>query len=155
MSAQLQFDLRLLPMHVSHLPQVLEIEQRAYPFPWSEGIFKDCLKVGYSSWIVTNLRQEIVAYALMSMAVGEAHVLNLCVDPLMQRQGMGRYLLQYLVSIARAARCTIVLLEVRKSNKPAIRLYEAQGFARLGMRKAYYPAAQGREDAIVLGYEIV
>lgn len=155
MSAQPQFDLRMLPMHVSHLPQVLEIEQHAYPFPWSDGIFKDCLKAGYSSWIVTNLRQEIVAYALMSMAVGEAHVLNLCVDPRMQRQGIGRYLLQYLVSLARAANCTIVLLEVRKTNKSAIRLYEQQGFARLGLRKAYYPAAEGREDAIVLGYEIV
>lgn len=155
MSAQLQFELRLLPMHVSHLSQVLEIEQRAYPFPWSEGIFKDCLKVGYSSWVVTNLRQDILAYALMSMAVGEAHVLNLCVDPALQRQGVGRYLLQYLVSLARAAHCTIVLLEVRKSNKAAIRLYEQQGFARLGLRKAYYPAMEGREDAIVLGYEIV
>ena len=155
MSAQLQFELRVLPMHVSHLPQVLEIEQRAYPFPWSEGIFKDCLKTGYSSWVVTNLRQEILGYALMSMAVGEAHVLNLCVDPALQRQGLGRYLLQFLISLARAAHCTIVLLEVRKSNKPAIRLYEQQGFARLGLRKAYYPAADGREDAIVLGYEIV
>jgi ribosomal-protein-alanine N-acetyltransferase len=155
LSAQLQFDLRLLPMHVSHLQQVLEIEQRAYEFPWSEGIFKDCLKAGYSSWIVTNLRQELVGYAVMSMAVGEAHVLNLCVDPRLHRQGLGRYLLQYLVTLARAAHSTIVLLEVRKSNKPAIRLYEQQGFTRLGLRKAYYPAVDGREDAIVLGYEIV
>jgi ribosomal-protein-alanine N-acetyltransferase len=155
LSAQIQFDLRLLPMHASHLPQVLEIEQCAYEFPWSEGIFKDCFKVGYSSWIVTNLRQEILAYAVMSMAVGEAHILNLCVDPRLHRQGLGRYLLQYLTTLARAAHCTIVLLEVRKSNKSAIRLYEGQGFTRLGLRKGYYPAAEGREDAIVLGYEIV
>ena len=73
----------------------------------------------------------------------------------LQRQGMGRYLLRYLVSLARAANCTIVLLEVRKSNKSALRLYEQENFARLGLRKGYYPAHEGREDAIVLGYEII
>lgn len=147
--------LRLLPMHPAHLPEVLAIEQRAYPFPWTEGIFKDCLRTGYSSWVLTNTLGEVRAYALMTMAVGEAHVLNLCVDPAMQRQGIGRYLLTHLVGLARAANCTIVLLEVRKSNKGALALYEEMGFQRLGLRKGYYPAHGGREDAIVLGYEIV
>jgi ribosomal-protein-alanine N-acetyltransferase len=142
-------------MHPSHLPQVLEIENRAYPFPWTEGIFRDCLKTGYSAWVVTNILGEVLSYALMSMAVGEAHVLNICVDPNQQRQGLGRFLMEHLVSLARAANCTIVLLEVRKSNKSAFKLYESMGFQRLGLRKNYYPAQDGREDAIVLGLELV
>jgi len=141
-------------MHPSHLPQVLEIERRAYRFPWTESIFKDCLKTGYSSWVVTNTLGEVMAYAFMSMAVGEAHILNICTDPQYLRQGLARYLFDHLLKLARAANVTIVLLEVRRSNKPAIRLYESYGFQRLGLRKAYYPAEGGREDAFVLGLDI-
>ncbi len=155
MSAQLQPQWRLLPMHPAHLPQVLEIEVRAYPFPWTEGILKDCLKAGYSSWVVTNTLGEVLAYSFMSMAVGEAHILNICVDPRQQRQGLGLFLMQHLTTLARAANCTIVLLEVRKSNKGAFKLYDSLGFQRLGVRKNYYPAHDGREDAIVLGLELV
>lgn len=156
MSAQLQqSQWRLLPMHPSHLSQVLEIELRAYPFPWTEGIFKDCLKTGYSAWVVTNTLGEVLAYSFMSMAVGEAHILNICVDPRQQRQGLGLFLMQHLVTLARAANCTIILLEVRKSNKGAFKLYDSLGFQRIGLRKNYYPAHDGREDAIVLGLELV
>ncbi|WP_029921218.1 ribosomal protein S18-alanine N-acetyltransferase [Nevskia soli] len=155
MSAQPKPAWQILPMHVSHLPQVLEIEQRAYPFPWSDGIFRDCLKAGYSGWILIDRHGVIVGYALMSMAVDEAHVLNLCIDPSGQRQGLGRMLLEHMIMLARAANATIVLLEVRKSNKAAIHLYESQGFQRLGLRKGYYPAHEGREDALVLGFDIV
>ncbi len=145
----------LRPLQATDLTQVLVIEVRAYPFPWTEGIFRDCLKAGYSAWAMTNAAGTIGGYAFMSMAVDEAHVLNLCVDPGLQRQGLGRRMLHHLISLARAANATIVLLEVRRSNLPAIRLYESEGFKRLGIRKNYYPAAGGREDAIVLGYEIV
>ena len=142
-------------MHVSLLPQVLEIERRAYPFPWSEGIFRDCLKAGYSGWVLTEEPGLAIGYALMSMAVDEAHVLNLCIDPAYQQQGLGRMLLEHMIRLARAANATIVLLEVRRSNKSAIHLYESQGFQRLGLRKGYYPAAEGREDALVLGFDIL
>ena len=142
-------------MHVSLLPQVLDIERRAYPFPWSEGIFRDCLKAGYSGWVLTEEPGLVVGYALMSMAVDEAHVLNLCIDPDYQQQGLGRMLLDHMIRLARAANATIVLLEVRRSNKAAIHLYESHGFQRLGLRKGYYPAAAGREDALVLGYDIL
>ena len=124
MSAQPQPGWRILPMHLSHLSQVLEIERRAYPFPWSEGIFRDCLKAGYSGWILANEHGVLGGYALMSMAVDEAHVLNLCIDLPAQRQGLGRMLLDHMIMLARAANATIVLLEVRKSNKAAIHLYE-------------------------------
>ncbi len=146
--------LRILPMHAGLLPQVLEIELRAYAFPWTENIFRDCLKAGYSGWVLSDAQNHLRGYALMSMAVGEAHVLNLCVDPSYQQQGYGRLLLLHMMRIARAANLTIVLLEVRRSNKAALRLYESEGFKRIGLRKAYYPAADGREDAFVLGYDI-
>lgn len=155
MSAQPKPGRQILPMHVSHLSRVLEIERRAYPFPWSEGIFRDCLKAGYSGWILCDETGAIAGYALMSMAVDEAHVLNLCIDPDSQRQGLGRMLLEHLIMLAQAANATIVLLEVRKSNKAAIRLYESKGFQRLGLRKGYYPAQDGREDALVLGFDII
>lgn len=145
---------RLHPLHPSHLPQVLAIEHRAYPFPWSEGIFNDCYRAGYSSWVLTNTLGEVVAYALMSMAVGEAHILNLCVAPEHQRQGLARVLLEHLLRLARSAHTTIMLLEVRKSNRAAQRLYEGYGFQRLHVRKGYYPGHEGREDAIVMGLDL-
>ncbi len=145
----------LAPMTAEHLPAVLEIERRAYPFPWTEGIFRDCLKVGYSAWVVQDVRGEILAYALMSMAVGEAHILNLCVEPAHHGQGLGRFLLDHLMQLARSANMTVLLLEVRRSNTAARRLYERAGFRTFGIRKGYYPAHEGREDALVLGVDIV
>lgn len=155
MSAQPQELWQLHPMRESDLPQVLDIEKRAYLFPWSEGIFKDCLKVGYSAWTIQSPAGEVLAYALMSMAVGEAHLLNLCVSPQYQGQGLARCMMDHLLQVVREAHMTILLLEVRKSNKPAISLYESYNFERLGLRKGYYPAHQGREDALVFGLQIV
>ena len=154
MSAQVESLWNLRAMASADVPHVLEIEKRAYEFPWTEGIFRDCMNVGYSSWIVTGPGGEVLAYALMSMAVGEAHILNLCVEPAYHQQGLGRFLLMHLQRLARAAGMDIVLLEVRKSNAAALALYEAQGFRRLGVRKAYYPARVGREDAWLLGWDI-
>lgn len=155
MSAQLKPGPDILPMTAEWLPQVLEIERRAYPFPWTETIFRDCLKAGYSAWVLIDEHGVMAGYGFMSMAVDEAHVLNLCVDPAHQRRGYGQRLLKHLMKLARAAGATIVLLEVRKSNRPAIQLYEGMGFQRLGVRKNYYPAVDGREDALVLGFDIV
>lgn len=152
MSAQPESLWNLLPMHERHLVQVMDIERRAYPFPWTEGIFRDCLKIGYSAWVVTSPRGDVMAYALMSMAVGEAHVLNLCVEPAYHQQGLGRFLLTHLLRLARSAGMEIMLLEVRKSNAAAIALYLGMGFRKLGVRKGYYPAHQGSEDALLLGY---
>jgi ribosomal-protein-alanine N-acetyltransferase len=154
-SAQLRESWSIAPMSQASLAAVLEIERRAYPYPWTESIFRDCLRAGYSAWLLICSDGSLAGYALMSMAVGEAHVLNLCVDPGYQRRGLGLMMLHHLLGLARAANCTIVLLEVRKSNKAAQRLYESIGFQRLGVRKNYYPAQDCREDALVLGYDIV
>jgi ribosomal-protein-alanine N-acetyltransferase len=155
MSAQPQALWQLVPMSADQLPRIMQIERRAYPFAWTEGIFSDCLKVGYSSWTVQNPIGDILAYSVMSMAVGEAHILNLCVDPVHHGQGLGRFLLQHLLHVARSANLTVLLLEVRRSNAAARRLYQSAGFRTFGVRKDYYPAPEGREDALVLGFDIV
>ncbi len=154
MSAQPQAMWRLYPMQAAHLPQMLEIEQSAYEFPWTLGVFNDCLRVGYSAWVVTDTVGQVLGYALMSMAVGEAHILNICVAPEQQRRGLASFLMRHLLMVARAAGVNLMLLEVRKSNTAAYQMYERFGFRRLGERKAYYPARDGREDAYVLGLDL-
>lgn len=154
MSAQPESFWRLAVLTEAQLPAVLDIEQRAYTFPWTEGIFRDCLKAGYSSWIVQDRSGCMLAYALMTMAVGEAHILNLAVDPMLRRQGLARFLLTHLLRIARAAHTTVVLLEVRRSNKAAIQLYQGFGFRHIGTRKNYYPSHDQREDAFVLALDL-
>jgi ribosomal-protein-alanine N-acetyltransferase len=141
--------LRLRPMDASDVEAVFAIEAEAYEFPWSRGIFLDCLRVGYCCWIGA-LGREVVGYGVMSVAVGESHILNLCVRPDLQRQGLGRTLLERLLGIARGHRADTAFLEVRPSNRAAICLYLAMGFNQVGVRRAYYPARGGREDALIL-----
>ncbi len=140
-------------MRIADLPAVMDIEQRAYEFCWTEGIFRDCLAVGYRSHVIL-LDGKVAGYGVVSAAAGEAHILNLCVDPHQRRRGLGRALLNHLIEDARAAGATTMLLEVRPSNAAGIALYEQMGFKRIGMRKDYYPAKGGREDAIMLEREI-
>ena len=150
MSAQPETLWRIHPMRESHLPWIMPIEQSVYQFPWTEAIFNDCLRVGYSSWVVTNTIGEVLAYGLLSMAVGEAHLLNLCVDSAHQRKGLARHLLQHLIRVASHAQIEVIFLEVRKSNSAARKLYRSFDFQQVGVRPGYYPAADGREDALVL-----
>jgi [ribosomal protein S18]-alanine N-acetyltransferase len=139
----------------TNLAAVLEIERSAYAFPWTEGIFRDCIKAGYSGWVLSDRGAEgLLGYAVMSMAVGEAHILNLAVDPTRRRQGLARFLLAHLLQVARAAHCTIALLEVRRSNKAALRLYQTFGFQQIGTRRGYYPGHEQREDAFVLALDL-
>lgn len=154
MSAQPQELWRLVPMSAGHLPSVLDIEKRSYAFPWTEGNFRDSLNAGYSCWVVESSFMDVMGYALMSMAAGEAHILNLCIAPEYQGQGMGRNLLLHLIARAWEMHTKLLLLEVRRSNAAAQALYLAQGFKPLGVRRDYYPAQGGREDAIVLGLEL-
>ncbi len=153
MSAVLKTNESIRLMRHDDLAAVIAIETRAYVFPWSKGIFHDCMRVGYSCWIYEQ-QGIIQAYAIMSVGVGECHVLNLCVDPEIQRQGIGRRLLQYLQTQATACNVDTVLLEVRTSNHAAIALYKSEGFNEVGKRKDYYPATQGREDAIIFAKAI-
>jgi [ribosomal protein S18]-alanine N-acetyltransferase len=136
-------------MRREDLNEIMGVEVRAYPFPWTEGIFRDCMRVGYSCWVMNNAEQ-LVGYAVMSMAAGECHILNLCVRPECQGQGYGRLLLRALLDHARRNRVETLFLEVRPSNTPAVHLYLSEGFNEVGLRKRYYPADNGREDALVL-----
>jgi ribosomal-protein-alanine N-acetyltransferase len=144
--------LRMRRMTSSDLPDVLAIENQNYPFPWTDDVFEDCFRAGYSCWVCEEM-DKILAYGLMSMAVGEAHILNLSVDPAEQKQGIGRKLLEHLITIARG-RAETVFLEVRPSNVGAIALYQNLGFNEIGVRKGYYPAESGREDALMLALQL-
>lgn len=136
-------------MNADDVEQVIAIERVAYSFPWSEGIFRDCLRVGYICRIV-ELGAVVVGYCVMSTGAGEAHVLNLCVREEFRCRGIGGKLLEHLMDVARASNVAEAFLEVRPSNTPAIRLYQSQGFVQIGVRRGYYQAAGGREDAVVL-----
>lgn len=130
------------------VPRVMEIESEAYPHPWTEGIFRDCIRVGYSCWVY-EIDAQIQGYALVSIAANEAHILNICIAKDFQGQGFGKKLLYKIIDVAEQSDVDSVFLEVRDSNTVAIELYEREGFNRIGLRKAYYPADEGREDAIV------
>ncbi|MFC4726819.1 ribosomal protein S18-alanine N-acetyltransferase [Coralloluteibacterium thermophilus] len=144
----------LRPMREADLPAVAAVEQRAYPFPWSPGIFRDCLRAGYACWVAEDAR-GLAGYAVLSVAAGEAHLLNLCVAPEHQSRGLGARLLARIIAAARGADAQRVFLEVRPSNAPAIALYDRAGFNEIGRRRGYYPAVGGREDALVLALELL
>ncbi|ROR35094.1 ribosomal protein S18-alanine N-acetyltransferase [Inmirania thermothiophila] len=139
----------LRPLRAADLPAVIAIERAAYAFPWSEGIFRDCLRAGYPGWVYEE-GGEIRGYGLMSVTVGECHILNLCVRPQDQGRGIGRLILEHLIDQARRAGADSAFLEVRPSNRVAIRLYRDLGFDTVGVRRDYYPAADGREDALIM-----
>jgi len=150
MSAVFQFPTESLRVMTEYdLPAILEVEFQSYEFPWPESIFSDCLQFGYSSWVV-ELDQEVVAYCIMSLAVQECHILNVCVKPELQGQGIGRRLLVRMLEIAAKRDADTAFLEVRPTNVQAISLYFSLGFNEIGVRKAYYPALFGREDALIL-----
>lgn len=150
MSAQLKPGIgNVRPMYETDLSEVMAIELQVYPFPWTWGIFRDCLHVGYCCWVYVE-EGRLHGYGIMSVGAGEAHVLNLCVRPSRQGHGIGRRLLAQLIDVAQRHRAEKMLLEVRPSNAPACRLYQAMGFAEIGVRKDYYPAVGGREDALIM-----
>jgi ribosomal-protein-alanine N-acetyltransferase len=139
----------LRPMREIDIPAVMSVEIAAYPHPWTEGIFRDCLRVGYCCWVAVQQR-EIVGHGVMSVAAGECHVLNICVRPDWQGLQLGRTIVRRLLADARSHNADTAFLEVRVSNRTAIGLYESEGFGEVGLRRGYYPADQGREDAIIM-----
>ncbi|MHB8814016.1 MAG: ribosomal protein S18-alanine N-acetyltransferase [Steroidobacteraceae bacterium] len=142
-------EIGIRPMTEVDVAEVFAVERASYQFPWSEGIFRDCLRVGYVCRVLA-LGSRIVGYGVMSVGAGEAHVLNLCVADNYRCRGLGRRMLAYLLERGAAAGMSEAFLEVRPSNTAAIRLYQAVGFEQVGMRRGYYQAAGGREDAAVL-----
>ncbi len=141
--------LRLRPMRESDVDAVMEVEASAYDYPWTAGIFHDCLRVGYCSWVYL-LDEKIIGHGVMSVVAGECHILNVCLHPDWQHRGLGRRLVNRLLNIARQRRADTAFLEVRESNRVALALYRSMGFNEIGVRRGYYPAAKGRENAQIL-----
>lgn len=154
MSAEPRQLVHVRGMRARDVPDVLAIEQVSYGFPWSEGIFRDCLRVGYRGWVATDFADRVIGYGLLSVAVGEAHVLNLCVAPDLRGQGVAAVLLEAMITQALAERAETMLLEVRPSNRAARRLYKRRGFKRIATRPGYYPSPEGREDALLLALDL-
>lgn len=137
-------------MRAADLAEVARLEKALYAFPWSLGNFRDSVNAGYDCWVVTH-GETVIGYAVLMIALDEAHLLNFAVAAEWQNQGIGRAFLDHVVQVARQAGCLIVYLEVRPSNLPARHLYRVAGFQQIAIRPDYYPATSGREDALFLG----
>lgn len=139
-----------VPMGVTDLDEVVVVENRLYPFPWTRGNFHDALRAGHSCWVLRDRQGALIAYAVMMLALDEAHLLNLSVEQRRQREGIGWRTLEWMAEVGRGHGARTMLLEVRPTNAEALRIYQRYGFERIGMRRGYYPAPGGREDAIVM-----
>lgn len=154
MSAVISQDMpRLRKMLASDLAAVLQVEYAAYEFPWSDAIFRDCLRTGYYCRIYEN-SHSLIGHGVMSVGAGECHLLNICIHPDYQYQGLGKYLINHLLETGHRDGASVAMLEVRESNTAAFWLYTKMGFDEVGIRKHYYPTRHGREDAIILAKDL-
>ena len=153
MSALLRPAPHIRPLAERDLDAVVVIERAIYEFPWSLGNFRDSLAAGYSCWAYYGT-DGLVGYAVMMIGAGEAHLLNLSIAAACQRRGYGKQLLEHLMGVARSYGASVLLLEVRPSNAAARAMYAAYGFEQVGIRREYYPARDGREDALLLNYPL-
>jgi ribosomal-protein-alanine N-acetyltransferase len=153
MSAQLDQLPRFRPMREADLDRVIDIEPTLYTHPWTRGNFRDSIEAGYSCRVI-ECAGELAGYGVLMIGVREAHLLNLSVAAPWQRRGLGRALLVHFIDIARRAEADQLFLEVRPSNLAARRLYAEMGFREISVRRGYYPAMAGREDAILMGYPL-
>jgi ribosomal-protein-alanine N-acetyltransferase len=145
--------LNFRPMTVADIEWVMKVEHEVYEFPWTERIFGDCIRVGYHCWLALQ-QQDIVGHAVISVTAGESHMLNLSVARKYQRMGFASQFIEFLIEEARARDAETMLLEVRPSNIAAICCYNSSGFNEIGNRKDYYPAPDGREDALLFARHI-
>ena len=143
----------LRAMQVDDLDNVVALETDAYEFPWTFGIFRDCLRAGYECWVLASAN-ALVGYSVLSVAAAEAHLLNVCIARAHQGNGHGMRLVRRMIDLARWHRAERMFLEVRPSNTRAVALYDHIGFNEIGRRPNYYPAKRGREDAIVMAIEL-
>jgi len=148
-----EISVRVRDMSYDDLAAVSDIERRSYEYPWSHGVFRDCMLAGYVCLILEHGSQP-VGYSILSIAAGEAHILNLCIDPGYRGLGYGERLLDELIERARYAEVATIFLEVRPSNASALKLYAKKGFRKIAKRPAYYQAKAGREDADVLSLQV-
>lgn len=143
----------LRPLLAADVPAAAALEARATAFPWSAAQIAGSLEEGHAGWALAR-GAELLGYAVQCQVLDEATLLNIAVDPAAQGAGLGRRLLGQVLAAAAAAGAAVCFLEVRVGNVPAIALYRRAGFAEVGRRRAYYPAAEGREDALVMRREL-
>ena len=141
--------LSIRPMDSGDLSVVAQLERDSYSFPWTEGIFRDSLRVGYHCSVLA-FDHLIAGYGVLSAGAGEAHLLNVCVRREFRHRGLGGRLLDHMINQAYDSRASVMFLETRPSNLAGIRLYQSHGFVQIGVRRGYYQAVGGREDAIVM-----
>jgi len=149
MSAVLKQTPRLEPMREADLAEVAAVESAIYTHPWTRGNFADSLRARYQCFTLRG-GGALIGYFVLMVAAGEAHLLNLSVAAAHQRKGHGTALLGEVMRLARELGARTLFLEVRPSNLGALALYRRFGFRRVGVRRGYYPAHAGREDALVL-----
>jgi ribosomal-protein-alanine N-acetyltransferase len=137
------------PMRETDLDRVMENETRSYAYPWTRGVFLDCLRAQNECWVAER-DTILIGHGVLSIAAGEGHLLNVCVRRDQQGQGLGRQVVVHMLARACAAGAVRLFLEVRPSNRVARALYASLGFSEIGLRKGYYPASAGSEDAVVL-----
>lgn len=147
--ANVEHALTFAPAELDDLPVLVKNETRSYAFPWTEGVFRDCITGPQTCWVAKDSTDVIVGHAILSVAAGEAHLLNVCITRDRQGYGLGRQFLRFLLKTVTDAGAEVLFLEVRPSNRVAIALYQSMGFREIGVRKDYYPAPLGREDARV------
>lgn len=141
-------------MQHNDLVEVLAIEQAANAFPWSLKNFEDSLRSGHNAWLFSNENNSILGYAITQTVVDEIHLLNICVTPEFQGKGLGRKILDHVIEFAETKSAAVILLEVRRSNQRAQQLYLRAGFNEMSVRAKYYPAENGREDAILMAMDL-
>ena len=150
MNAVLKPSIQMRPMQMADLDAIMQIEPTIFPFPWSRGNFSDSLNSGYSCWVM-ELDGDIMGYGVLMMILDEAHLLNISIASNQQGRGFGRTLLEHMMQLGQHHGGLNMFLEVRPSNVAAIALYESMGFNEMAIRRNYYPAKQGREDAVLMG----
>ena len=150
MNAVLKPSMQMRPMQMADLDAIMQIEPTIFPYPWSRGNFSDSLNSGYSCWVM-ELDGDIMGYGVLMMVLDEAHLLNISIASDQQGRGFGRTLLEHMMHLGRQHGGLNMFLEVRPSNVSAIALYESMGFNEMAIRRNYYPAKQGREDAVLMG----
>lgn len=152
-AAPLKAALEFRQMLPQDLEQVLRVESRSYAFPWSQGNFLDCMAAGHHCWVALS-EGAIIGHGIVTVAVGEAHLLNICVLRELQGRGHGREFLDHLLGVAFSAGARRMFLEVRPSNYSAVALYQSFGFVEIGVRRDYYPSQLGHEDALVFALDL-
>ena len=153
MNAVLEPYIEMQPMQLADLDEVLAIEFAVCPFPWGRGNFSDSLSSGYSCW-VCRVDGVLIGYFVLMLIIDEAHLLTISVAAKRQKLGFGARLLRQAMDVALQRGARSLLLEVRPSNVSALSLYRQYGFKQIGVRRDYYPAEHGREDALVLTREL-